>query len=56
MENAYTALESPSNMNEHSDASRWYWLGSLLTIVFVGVILLIVADIYAILGYYRLSR
>ncbi|WP_243674980.1 DUF996 domain-containing protein [Vulcanisaeta distributa] len=54
--NAYAALASSSNVSEFASASRWYWWGSLLTIVIVGAILLIVADIYAILGYYRLSR
>ncbi|WP_188603114.1 DUF996 domain-containing protein [Vulcanisaeta souniana] len=54
--NAYAELGRSSGMNEFNNASRWYWLGALLTIILVGAILTLIADIYAIIGYHKLSQ
>ena len=54
MRNAYNELGGSSNIEYFNRAARWYWLGAVLTIVIVGVILYIIADIYAIIGYSKL--
>ncbi|MGC8607184.1 MAG: DUF996 domain-containing protein [Vulcanisaeta sp.] len=54
MRNAYNELSRSSGVEDFGSAARWYWLGAILTIIIVGFILYIVADIYALLGYSKL--
>ena len=54
MRNAYNELNMSSGVGDFGKAARWYWLGAVLTIVLVGFIFYIIADIYAILGYSKL--
>ncbi|AFZ69978.1 putative membrane protein [Caldisphaera lagunensis DSM 15908] len=41
---------------EFQKASSWYWYGGLTTIILIGVIFILIADIYALLGYRELSK
>lgn len=54
LRNAYNELGRSSGVGDFESAARWYWLGAILTIIIVGLILYIVADVYAILGYSKL--
>ncbi len=54
LRSAYNELSRSSGVSDFGSAARWYWLGAILTIIIVGIILYIVADIYAILGYSKL--
>ena len=56
MRRTYDELGASSGIANFNKAAKWYWLGALLVIAIVGGVLLIVADIYAILGYNELRR
>ena len=43
-------------IEEFENAAKWYWYGGLTTIIFVGLILSFIADIYALIGYRELSK
>ena len=51
-----TAPISASASRRFARAARWIWLGSLLTIVVVGAVLMSVGAAYALLGYLELAR
>ena len=53
MRRTYDELGALSGIANFNKAAKWYWLGALLVIA-IGGVLLIVADIYAILGYNEL--
>jgi len=52
--NAYRELARSSGVNNFDNAAKWYWYGALLLIIFVGVFLILVGDVYALLGYNKL--
>ena len=54
MRNTYNELGRSSGVEDFNKAARWYWLGAILSIIIVGSILYIVANVYAILGYNKL--
>ena len=43
-----------SSVEDFNKAAKWYWYGALLLIILVGAILIIVGNIYALLGYSKL--
>jgi Predicted membrane protein len=51
---AYRELARSSGINDFNDAAKWYWYGALLFIIIVGAILILVGDVYALLGYNKL--
>ncbi|KUO93927.1 MAG: hypothetical protein AT713_03105 [Caldivirga sp. JCHS_4] len=51
---AYRELARSSGINDFNDAAKWYWYGALLFIILVGGILILVGDVYALLGYNKL--
>ena len=53
----YNELSKSSGIGDFNLAAKWYWLGALLIIVLgIGSLLMIVAAIYAILGYNKLRK
>jgi len=51
---AYRELARSSGVNDFDNAAKWYWYGALLFIILVGGILILVGDVYALLGYNKL--
>ena len=56
MKNAYSELSKSSGVEYFSKVAKWYWISAILTIIAVGLILLIIAQIYMILGFRRLKN
>ena len=57
MRETYNELSKSSGIGDFNLAAKWYWLGALLIIVLgIGSLLMIVAAIYAILGYNKLRK
>jgi len=51
---AYRELARSSGVSDFDNAAKWYWYGALLFIILVGGILILVGDVYALLGYNKL--
>ena len=51
---AYRELARLSGVSDFDNAAKWYWYGALLFIILVGGILILVGDVYALLGYNKL--
>ena len=56
MTNAYDELAESSEVNEFNKAAHWYYIGAVLLFFLIGVIFLIIANIYALLGFRRLKN
>ncbi|WP_069806854.1 DUF996 domain-containing protein [Vulcanisaeta thermophila] len=56
LRNAYTELTNTSNINNFRSAAKWYWYGALTYVVAVGEILVLLGDLYALVGYNKLRR
>lgn len=55
MRNAYNQLAASSGIEDFRSTAKWYWYGALTYIIFIGAILILVANIYALLGFRKLS-
>jgi uncharacterized membrane protein len=51
---AYRELARSSGVSDFDNAAKWYWYGAFLFIILVGGILILVGDVYALLGYNKL--
>lgn len=54
LKNAYVELADASGVGDFRSAAKWYWYGALTAIILVGLILILVGDVYALLGYNKL--
>jgi uncharacterized membrane protein len=52
---AYAQLSTVTGIQRFESVGKFYWLGAVLLIVFVGVVLILIADIYAILAFHELN-
>ena len=55
IKNTFNALRGSSGVEDFGKTAKWYWIGAILSIIGVGLILIIVAYAYAILGFRKLK-
>ncbi|MEZ0248312.1 MAG: DUF996 domain-containing protein, partial [Thermoproteus sp.] len=48
---AYLELARSSGVADFESAAKWYWIGALTVIVLVGLVFVLVGDVFAILGF-----